>query len=164
LVGDHGFPAGQHGFYHNEQGYQEEFFRTPCIILWPGRINPQTLSKGQFSQVNIAPTVLDLLGFREKNHFIGQSIFCDKEGTEPALLVQPYGQGYLCAVKRPYKYVKSLSDNSEWLFNLDKDPMEYENIINGFKDKEILKQLRKSIDRLHLNEELLRENRIWKNI
>src|SRR5882762_8807619 len=60
ITGDHSFPVGEHGYYDNESGFYNEYFKTP-LLIW-GKGIPAGISHELHSQLDIAPTVLELLG------------------------------------------------------------------------------------------------------
>jgi len=159
IMGDHSWPSGEHGYWHNETSFYNEFFQTPCLILWKGKIKAE-ISTFQASQIDIAPTILNMLHIRTKNHFIGKSVFQRKQ-EETVLTVQPYGGTYLTAKRDNLKYVKHLQTKKEYLFNLKKDPLESDNIIQNLNYVDTLQVLRKDMKKLVVNEQLIRENRIW---
>ena len=82
VTGDHSFPLGDHGITGNEVGFYEESFLTPFLLLWPGHVAPQRLRQPH-SQVDIAPTLVDLLGLPPVlSHFQGASML--DPGDAPA--------------------------------------------------------------------------------
>ena len=162
ITGDHSFPAGEHGIYHNEQGFYEETFRVPCLILWNGHIEPETVSKRAHCQLDIAPTILDLLDIHVDNHFLGASMLNEMTGRGRAIhLIQPYDGTHLCVVKDGMKYVQSVRIPGEYLFDLTKDPDEEHNIIDDYRDDQVLDDLRKEMSKIWLNQMLIERNRIW---
>ncbi len=163
ILGDHSFPIGEHGNYHNEVGAFEESFRIPFVILWNGNLQPKYISNYAYSEVDIAPTILDLLNINTRNHFIGESIFKhDKTTQHEIYLIQPYDGIYLSVLLHPYKYVKHIRTNREFLYNLTNDPHEDKNLIKHFEDNELLNRLRKGLNKIYLNQKLIQQNRIWK--
>jgi len=159
IMGDHSWPSGEHGYWHNETSFYNEFFQTPCLILWKGKIGAEVASIPA-SQIDIAPTILDMLHIRTEDHFIGKSVF-QREKEETILTVQPYSGTYLTAKKAHLKYVKHLQTNKEYLFDLEKDPLESNNTIQDPYYIDALQELRKEMHKLMVNEQLIRENRIW---
>ncbi|RLA68217.1 MAG: hypothetical protein DRQ78_01740 [Epsilonproteobacteria bacterium] len=159
VTGDHSWPSGNHGYWHNETSFYEEFFKTPFLILWNGKIKPTT-NFITSSQIDIAPTILDMLNIKTKNHFIGKSIFT-KKTEESILLVQPYNGTFIIAQKEKIKYVKHLKDEKEYLFDLNSDPKELENILDNIKHKNILGVLKRDVQKLLYNNELIKQNRIF---
>jgi len=161
ILGDHSFPAGEHGNHFNERGFYEENFRTPLLILWPGRLPPARIAAPTFSQLDIAPTLLDLLKIADDHHFQGRSIFSRETGEVPIPLVQPYDGTYLGTIRYPFKYVKGLRVPGEYLFDLEKDPKELHNVVDQHRGTELYRTFQRDIEAIHLNQQLIERNRIW---
>ncbi len=160
ITGDHSFPLNEHGITHNEIGFYEEMFRIPFLILWNNRLDPHALN-GPFSQLDIAPTVLDMAGVSGvKTHFQGQSILSPGAVAKPAYLVQPYNGQYLGVVQYPFKYVKHGETGKEYLFNLQNDPREETNLAARGSRKE-LTELRERLQDIYINQKALTSNRLW---
>jgi arylsulfatase A-like enzyme len=103
ITGDHSFPTGRHGIEFNESGIFEESFRTPLLILWPDHLPPARMTALEASQIDIPPTLLDLLNLPcTQSHFLGQSIF-SREARNPVPLYQPFNGEYWGAVKNGEK-------------------------------------------------------------
>ncbi|MCG3181381.1 MAG: Phosphoglycerol transferase I [Phycisphaerae bacterium] len=164
ITADHSYPAGNHrGNFHNEWGFYEETFHTPLAISWPGHLDPRCIQDVAYSQLDIAPTILDLMKIREPNHFLGRSMLAgDAAPPRPVPLVQPYEPMYLCAVEWPYKYVRQINrGGAELLFDLDADPMERHNLFEAHRDSDLVARLRSAVRGIRLNQRLIQENRIW---
>lgn len=69
---DHGDMLGSHG-YLNKQIYFDESARIPLVISWPGHI-PQGKRKTAIGLVDIAPTVLGLLGLKFDGKVDGEDL------------------------------------------------------------------------------------------
>ncbi len=160
ITGDHSWPSGDHGYWHNETSFYNEFFKIPLLILWDGVIAPKHVQNITRSQIDIAPTILDMLNIRVKNHFMGESMFM-KQRNNTVYLVQPYSGTYIIAQEDQFKYVKHMKDKREYLFNLSKDPKEQKNIIHDPQFSSSAERLRKKALVLLTNDKLIRENRIW---
>jgi arylsulfatase A-like enzyme len=160
VTGDHSFPAGEHDGYHNEHGFYDEHFRTPFLLLWPGKVEPRRIDVC-CSHLDIAPTLLDLLQIETDNHFMGQSVLTPLEAARSIYVVQPYNGPYLAVIQYPFKYVRGLRTPGELLFNLADDPKECENIIEGYRDTELHRRLKAEIAKIRLNQRLIDEDRIW---
>lgn len=66
---------------------QEAYFRMPLLLYAPAHLSPDT-SNIVASQVDVAPTVLELLGIREENSFVGQDMFNENPSMERFALMQ----------------------------------------------------------------------------
>lgn len=68
---DHGEHLGAHGLYQKMECY-EEAIRVPLVTRVPGA--PPRRCKGLVSHLDIAPTLLDLLGLPVPDHMVGRSL------------------------------------------------------------------------------------------
>ena len=145
ITGDHSYPGGEHGLYDNQVGHYEEFFRTPLLVIWKDKLSAQRLKYKTSSQVDILPTILDLIGESGIYNFVGDSIL--REENNFAHLVQPYNGQFLSVVKWPYKYVWAKRKNRGFLYDLMTDPNELSPINND----EIEDEYRKQLDYIYLD-------------
>ena len=158
ITGDHAFPLGKHGNYNLESGYHEDSFRIPLFIAWPGVLKTKTLKKAA-SQLDIGPTIIDLLAIKgKKTNFQGQSIFKDNNPYIP--LIQPYGK-HLSVVHYPLKYRYNTRLKKEYLYNLEQDPMEENNIFSKSSDQ-IKTQFRKQLLKIYQTNQAIIQNAIIK--
>lgn len=83
FTSDHGQQMGSHELLYKNVPY-EESMRIPWIMHWPGQLNPDAATTVGLSSIDIAPTLLGLLGQ-------GGSIPAEMVGTNlaPALLSTP---------------------------------------------------------------------------
>ncbi len=153
ITGDHSYPNGEHGLFDNQTGYQQEFFKTPMLVIWKKHLQAKRIKNKTYSHIDLLPSILDLIGEHGEYQLIGQS-FLDNTQESKAHLVQPYNGLILSIVSHPYKYVWIRKNNTELLFNLLKDPLEEQPIKNEFKRKE----LRRERDLIIFNSEDLLKN------
>jgi arylsulfatase A-like enzyme len=159
LVGDHSFPADEHGVHLNMIGAYEETFRTAFMLRWPGHLAPQVLERAT-SQLDIAPTIADLLLLRHPTHFLGRSMLDDAPG-DPVLLVQPYDGVHLAAVRWPWKLVRHEAAEQEHLYDLSTDPREERDRIGDASAAKEAALLRDALVRIHASQALLHDDRVW---
>ena len=115
-----------------------------------------------FSQLDIAPTVLDLLDLEVKNHFLGRSMVDPRNrGEVTQFLIQPFDGTYVSIVKFPYKYIYHRLGGEELLLDLLRDPWEKSNLIDLPSSRGVLQDFRNELDKFHLYERTVEENRIW---
>ncbi len=161
VTGDHSFPMGEHKNFSSESFAYEENFKTPLLILdlrkdrkiQPGRI------KDAYSQLNMAPTILDLAGISTKVHFVGESLLASPPKFIP--LLQPYGGVYFAIVKYPFKFVLYDRTGEEYIYDLSKDPKEDHNLRSEWTDDALLEDFRKEVGKVWFNYDLMVQNRIW---
>lgn len=162
VTGDHSYPLNEHGYQHNESAWYEEFFRTPFLLIAPGRFKPGRITDRAYSQMDIAPTLLDLVGIRPKrHHFRGVSMFSGKP-QHPIFLIQPYNGTYLGVIEGGrWKYVYHLRSNREYLYDLRDDPDERNNLAEK-ADPAFKERLKGLLQVVYLNQKLIETDRIWK--
>jgi phosphoglycerol transferase MdoB-like AlkP superfamily enzyme len=163
IVGDHGFPLGDHGIYQSVNGYFDESFRTPFLMVWNNKLKPKVISEEAFSQVDIAPSLVDLLNLKiGKHHFQGTSFFDQSTSQNSVFLVQPYNGISLSVVQYPFKYTQNLRTKDDYFFNLKKDPGETENLISDSKFYPTIDKLKSKMKTIFLNQVLIQKNKVWK--
>lgn len=73
ITADHGDSFGEHGIYSDHVNADESVHHIPLIICWPGRVKAGT-SDGQLRyQLDLAPTLCDMLGAPVPAMWDGQS-------------------------------------------------------------------------------------------
>jgi len=156
-MGDNGFLFGEHGLIDKRNAY-EASMRVPLLAWAPQLIKPQTRIPEMIMNVDIAPTVLDLVGMEKPGQMQGYSFL-------PLLKGQPvsdwrdkvYYEYYwewafpqtptIFSVRTDrYKYIfnHGLWDANE-LYDLENDPHEMNNLIRDPASHEIAGQLKKEL-------------------
>lgn len=137
VASDHSWPMSMHkNNIYNERGAFEENFRIAMLFVPPvperEHFSVGSVVTERFSQMDIFPTILNLIGL-EPQHLLGESfapwlLASEKslrtEPRRPKILVQPYGGGYISAVRYPDKYVFNVLGKNYSVFDLEKDPGE----------------------------------------
>ncbi len=81
-MADHGYSLGQHGRFEKHCCY-EPALRVPLIIRWPSKVKRGVVTD-MTESIDIAPTILDLLGAPPLSIAHGQSLRPYLEGKRPA--------------------------------------------------------------------------------
>lgn len=138
ITGDHGEELGEHaelesahfydprGSYGSGHGHNvfREIIEVPLIFA--GAV-PAKVTDSLVSTVDVVPTVLDLIQVGHRFHFDGRSVFAKADPKEiRPLLCEACGYGYekKALVVGHHKLIYSKEDGIEWVFNLNKDPLE----------------------------------------
>ncbi len=160
ITADHSFPMKEHGIYNNEKCFYDETFRVPFLVIWDGAVRPERIKSRAYSQIDIGPTIMDMLGIRHaENTMTGISVF-DRSGNNPVFLVQPYNGRYLQVIDYPYKYIFHIQSQKEYLFKLDSDPMEKINLASSTDTEGKPGIMKSMLDRIHINQQLIDNNSI----
>lgn len=159
---DQGFYMGEHGWFDKRFIY-EESLKTPFVIRYPGVIKPGTKVDQLISNIDWAPTVLDLAGAKIPAEIQGKSFLplLDKnakantpwreaayyhyyEFPEPHHVSPHFG----VRTKR-YKLVRFYGGSNSWeLFDLEKDPHELKNVYAEKSNEAIVKSLKQQLKTL----------------
>ena len=70
FVSDHGESLGEHGYWGHGRHVYDVTLRVPLGIAWPGKVPPGRIA-GLASTLDLAPTVLGILGLRQPESFQG---------------------------------------------------------------------------------------------
>lgn len=126
LMGDHGQPMGEHENRQIRRGVYQENVHIPLLIYKKGDLGPQSIPFVG-SQVDILPTLIDLLKIPCLHHSIGFPLSRQKPGRH-VLLGNIDISKNLGWIEWPYKYT------TEGLFNLALDPNEELNLQSELKE------------------------------
>ncbi|HVN89228.1 MAG TPA: sulfatase [Candidatus Binataceae bacterium] len=120
ITGDHGEAFEEHGqSVHNFSVYNEEvriplMFVNPALI--PNRIDRHDLAR----QLDIAPTILDVLGIDQPAAWQGTSLFAAKRPTR-AYLFSIAGDFRLGLAEGDYVYIQNYTRDRHELYNVRND-------------------------------------------
>ncbi len=147
ILGDHSWPVGFHpGNTFNEKGAYEENFRTALVMIFGNEKKFQNLViKEKFSQMDIMPSLLDLMGITLPPSNIRRSFMPTIISTDAPIadhliiLVQPYEQRYLSIIRGDNKFLYNAALNQFIKYNLKTDPNEQKGEIIGRRSEQNLK-------------------------
>lgn len=130
VVGDHGESFGEHGtWFHPTSLYNQEI-RVPMIMVLPGL--PATRIATAVSTLDIAPTILELLGIDPPPTFAGQSILPllggRSTGADRIVFSQSPDDRLYAAIGNEWKLILRSQDGTHELFHLPTDPAEFRNL------------------------------------
>jgi phosphoglycerol transferase MdoB-like AlkP superfamily enzyme len=127
LYGDHGEAFGQHeGNFGHSLFLYEENVRVPLIIAGASESIPPLRVGRVASVLDIAPTIVDLLGLPSEPHHQGVSLLEPRERM--ALFYTDYSLGLLGLRDGCWKNVFELDSGRSQLFDLCRDPDERRNL------------------------------------
>lgn len=157
---DQGFYLGDHGWFDKRFMYEESLLM-PFIIRYPKMIKAKTVVSDIVSNIDFAPTVLDMAGVEIPEKVQGKSFFNNLKGKTPKNWrqsmyyhyyeypfwhhVQPH---YGIRTDR-YKLIHFYYDVDIWEFyDLKKDPSELNNLISSKQYSHLIKKLKKELSDL----------------
>jgi len=130
ITGDHGEAFGEHGqLIHGGTIYNEEV-QVPLLIVNP-KLFPRELRVNRVvRQIDIAPTLLALLGFNAPAAWQGADVF-DPGAPARAYLFAGTGNFSFGLVEGDYKYIYDFQRDRSQLYNLAIDPGETRNLASN---------------------------------
>ncbi len=124
VLGDHGEAFGQHGSMFHRMLYEEEV-RIP-LLLFNRRLFPAAVDSILGGTIDIAPTVLDLLGYPAPAGWQGHSLF-DRARSGRVYLFGPYS-GLFGLREATQKLIYNPIAGQFEVYDLARDPVEASNL------------------------------------
>lgn len=157
-AGDNGHIFGEHGLYDKRNAY-EESIRIPFFIRYPKLISKTGRRDQMILNIDLAPTLLDIIGEPIPANMQGRSIVPYLkspilQGRDAFLYehfpVFPIPIPGIAAVRtKDHKYITYQKGTwDDQLFDLKNDPKEFRNIINTSAGKAVLPTLQARLDQL----------------
>lgn len=143
LAGDHGESLGEHGEESHIFFVYDSTLHVPLIFRLPGRIKANTIITEQVRLVDVAPTILDLLGMDVPDNINGVSLLPAIEGKTADQDLQAYSETLYPHSALTFSWLRSLRSEG-WkyilapkpeLYHVDVDPGEKENLIDKFPER-----------------------------
>ena len=159
ITNDHGEELDDHGKMGHGHSLYDEVVRAPLLIQFPGRVPGGQVMSEPVESVDIAPTMLELLGLNPSSEHEGMSLVPLMEGRvvqRPHYSVTEFLKAGRSVKVGDYKMIGS---SSKWrhLFNTKLDPGEQNNLI----DKSFIAR---RMCELHLTEALANPNKRFRQL
>ncbi len=137
LAADHGEGLGDHGIPHHGQSVYEALVRVPLLVRVPG-VRPRRVDT-PVTTLDIAPTLLDLLGIATPGQYMGQSLVGFLRGktphlTRPIALDETRLRIHGLILGR-YKIIDDAKRHTVEIYDLEADPQEARNLYGSMPDK-----------------------------
>jgi phosphoglycerol transferase MdoB-like AlkP superfamily enzyme len=145
IYGDHGEGFGEHGRYLHGDTIYEEGLRIPMIIHDPKRFQSGQRVEELSSQIDILPTVFDVLGYEVKNgQYPGYSLLRQIPEDRTLNFSCITNRKCLASLKGDEKYIHHYNNEPDELFDLSEDPSEEQNLAST-RSKEDLDKRRENL-------------------
>lgn len=157
---DQGFFLGDHGWFDKRFMY-EESIRMPFVIRYPKGIAPKTVVKDVVSNIDMAPTVLEMAGIPIPKEVQGKSFYKNLKGKTPKNWRQSmyyhyyeypfwhHVQPHYGIRNERYKLIHFYYDMDVWEFyDLKNDPSELNNLIHSKKHSALINKTKKELQAL----------------
>jgi lipoteichoic acid synthase len=137
VLGDHGEGFDEHGLKQHDNTIYEEGLRIPFVIHQAGRWEGGEWIEPAVSEMDVLPTVADLLGYRiEGDTYPGASMLDPPEHR--TLRASCYHvRTCLASIVDGEKYIYHYGNRADEYFDLSEDPRERHNIIESQSEEKI---------------------------
>jgi len=157
-AGDNGHFWGEHHL-NDKRWFYEESIRIPFMVRYPAMIkDPGRRAEQMILNIDLAPTLLALIGEAVPAHMDGQSIvpaIKDKSAPGRDAWLYEYFSDYAYNVPahnavrtRQYKYVEFEGRRKPELYNLVKDPREMNSLYDSDESEQVLPGLKNKLAQL----------------
>ncbi len=152
-LSDQGFYMGEHGWFDKRWMY-EESFRTPLVAKFPGVIKPNIEINNLVSNVDLAPTFLEIAGVQIPADYQGTSLLPLLEGNKKDIRNNVYYHYYengehavsphFGISDGNYKLIRYYKRVDGWeFFDLNNDNAELQNKYNDPKYQKRIQKMKK---------------------
>jgi arylsulfatase A-like enzyme len=153
VTADHGEAFGEHGFYKHAFEIWDVLTHVPLLVFGPG-VKPRRITERR-SHIDLAPTILDIMGFPPEPSFVGKSMLPELAGApadnrEPILSELTEDSHNLprrSFILGDYKLIALLDVRKFQLFNLAKDPGEEQDLATSEPGK--LLEMKQAYERVY---------------
>ena len=165
LTSDQGFYLGDHGFFDKRFIY-EESLRMPFLVKYPKMVKAGTVNEDIITNIDFAPTFLDIANIKTKEKIQGVSFKSILKGKTPkkwqkGMYYHYYEFPYWHHVQPHYgirtqKYTLAhfYYNIDVWeLYDLQKDPKQMNNVINDPQYTNVIKDLKNQLKKLMIKSE-----------
>jgi len=141
IYGDHGEGFGEHGLKQHDNTIYEEGIRIPLIIHEPGRFQGGEHVGTLTDQLDILPTVFDLLGYKlEGGEYSGRSLLAPPDENRTLFFSCFDDYRCLASLKGDEKYIYFFGNQPEEAYDLSSDPSESNNLADQLGDEDLKKR------------------------
>ena len=128
ITSDHGEEFAEHGRLLHLESLYDEVLRVPMIVLGSD-IGSGRVDTRMASSVDIVPTILEYVGIEADVRLDGKDLLGLQQGDEgDQVVISQFGNRLYSVRTHEWKFVENLKLNSEWLFNILRDPGETVNL------------------------------------
>ncbi len=147
ILGDHGEGFGEHGRFQHDNTIYEEGLKIPMLFHDPRQFQDGATLEGPVTQLDVLPTIADLLGYQVEGGAYPGSSLLGPVSTNRTLMFSCWNEkGCVARLQGNEKYIYHFDDKPEEVFDLSKDPSERQNLAGQRSPEELEKYRRELLE------------------
>jgi arylsulfatase A-like enzyme len=162
IVGDHGEGLGEYliestegtrgpHFGHTHFLYSV-YMKIPLIIYRPDTLTSGIRIQESVTTLDIAPTIMKIMGFKNPRHFQGKNLLEIKKGSNRKIFQEAHKplavKNRFALLQYPWHLISTPEDQKYELFNLEDDPKEKRDIYNKNGKSDVVTQMKMELNSL----------------
>lgn len=164
ITSDHGEMFMEHGHLQHSNGLYSEVINVPLIIKMPYSKKNTTVDT-YVQTIDIFPTLLDVLDITTKNVLMGDSIFSIIDKTDRMIFSEHLRLKWInpqrSLISGKYKLIKDLKDNKYFLYNMEEDKLESENLLKiNSESKSFINQMNLFVKKINTHYYNIKESTV----
>lgn len=162
IIGDHGEGLGEYMMGSSKDNESPHFGHThflysvymkiPLIIYRPNFLTSEMRIKTLVTTLDVAPTIMNIVGFRSLKHFQGRNLLEIKNGSNRRFFHEAHKplaiKNRFALLHYPWHLISTPEDQRYELFNLEDDPYEKSDIYSAHRKSNLVTQMKKELDSL----------------
>lgn len=165
IIGDHGEGLGEYliestegtrgpHFGHTHFLYSV-YMKIPLIIYRPDTLTSGIRIREPVTTLDVAPTIMKIMGFKNQKHFQGKNLLEIKNGSNRRIFQEAHKplaiKNRFALLQYPWHLISTPEDQKYELFNLEDDPNEKSDIYSNDRKSVLVTQMKKELDSLTRN-------------
>jgi len=134
FTADHGDFMGFHHMLLKGNYMYDPVVKVPLIIKWPGSKRAGTVSQQMVNNIDLAPTFCKAAGCKPAASMHGRLLQDESDGHD-LIFAESNGGRQVMARSRDYKLILADARNENLFFDLQKDPLELNNLYDSPSDR-----------------------------
>jgi len=146
VTADHGEGLGDHDWRGHGVNLHEEAVRIPLVLTWKGHLPAGEVVDAPATHMDVAPTILDLVGIRPPADYEGIVLTADAPADRPIFVQRreyrskrdkgKRVRGDMIAVMQGrWKYIRAPDEGLFELYDTREDPHEQTNVVDRYPDQ-----------------------------